>query len=496
MAGTGVAAAGVSDVDWALGLVAEFAGHERERFARNLDRWLARDTILNYHPYWKQAWFHNLGRTKRERLFRAGNQLGKTFSAAQECAMHLTGIYPDWWKGMWFDKPITCWASGVTGVAVRNNAQTKLIGKVGRFGEGIIPSECLPMTRGTFGLARGTSDLLDFVLVKHASGGFSTLQLLYYSQEREKWQGPSVEVMWFDEEPPMPIYTEGLSRTNATGGIVLLSYTPLKGMSEVTERFLMQDNDARADVNMVIGDALRISPEQRRIIVEGYQPHERDARTKGIPTLKSGRVYPLADIDVKVKPFPVPDHWPRICGIDFGWDHPTAAVECAWDRDADCMYVLRTYRVREKTPAEHVITLKPWGPLPWAWPHDGAAHEKGSGIPMAQQYRDHDLDMLPEHAQMDPSGDDDTPTSLMSKEAGVMRLLVRMQEQRLKVFANCSDWFQEFRLYHRDEGKIVPKRDDLMDATRYAEMCLPFARTRHGGADRNNRRDYDWQAGI
>jgi Terminase RNaseH-like domain len=72
--------------------------------------------------------------------------------------------------------------------------------------------------------------------------------------------------------------------------------------------------------------------------------------------------------------------------MDFGWEHPFAAVELAWDRDADVVYVTKAYRVREATPIIHAAALKPWGKLNWAWPkHGGRETLEGAGISLARQ---------------------------------------------------------------------------------------------------------------
>ena len=105
----------------------------------------------------------------------------------------------------------------------------------------------------------------------------------------------------------------------------------------------------RAIVSMAIDDALHYTPEQRASIVASYPAHEREAR-KGHPTLGSGRIFPVEEESILVEQFLIPAHWPRINGIDFGWDHPAAAVQAAWDRDADCWYVIKAHRAREQTP--------------------------------------------------------------------------------------------------------------------------------------------------
>lgn len=215
---------------------------------------------------------------------------------------------------------------------------------------------------------------------------------------------------------------------------------------------------------MTIDDAEHYTPERRAAIVAGYLPHEREARAKGIPVLGSGRIFPVEEEKIRVAPFSIPSHWPQINGIDFGYDHPFAAVNCAWDRDADCFYVCKEYREREATPLTHSGAVKPWGTwVPTSWPHDGLQHDKGGSCEeLATQYRNHGINMLPEHATFEDGGN--------GVEAGLFDMLERMNTGRWKVFSNCGSWFSEFRLYHRKDGKIVKLQDDLLSASRYALM--------------------------
>ena len=225
---------------------------------------------------------------------------------------------------------------------------------------------------------------------------------------------------------------------------------------------------SRAVIRMTIDDAEHYTPEQRAAIIASYPAHEREARAKGIPTLGSGRIFPIEESLVAVEAVDIPRHWAVLGGIDFGWDHPTAAVKIAWDRDADCIYVVAAYRVKEQTPVIHAAALKAWGKsLKWAWPHDGLQHDKGSGEQLAELYRLQGLELLPERATFDDGSN--------GVEAGLMDMLDRMQTGRLKVSKHLTEWFDEFRLYHRKDGKVVKERDDLMSATRYAIMMLRFA---------------------
>jgi hypothetical protein len=242
----------------------------------------------------------------------------------------------------------------------------------------------------------------------------------------------------------------------------------------------MEKSNDRATVTMTIDDVDHYTDEQKATIIAGYPAHEREARAKGVPTLGSGRIFPVTEESISCKPFEIPDWWVQIGGLDFGWDHPTAASRIAWDRDSDVIYIIATHKLREATPLMHCETLKPWGDwLPWAWPHDGLQHDKGSGIELAQQYRNNGLSMLYERATFQDGSN--------GVEAGLMDMLDRMNTGRLKVFSHLSDWFEEFRLYHRKDGKVVKEFDDILSSTRYALMMKRFATTKP-----LNERDYDF----
>lgn len=226
---------------------------------------------------------------------------------------------------------------------------------------------------------------------------------------------------------------------------------------------------ARAVIRMTLDDAEHYTAEQRAAIAAAYPEHEREARVKGLPAMGSGRVFPVAEEQVVCEPFEVPKAWVQINGLDFGWDHPFAAVNLAWDRDADCVYLTKEYAVREETPVVHAAAVKAWGDwIPCAWPHDGLQHDKGSGVALKAQYEAQGLSMCAERAAFEDGGS--------GLEAGVMAMLDRMRSGRWKVFASCGGWLSEFRLYHRKDGLIVKARDDRISASRYAMMMLRHAR--------------------
>lgn len=422
--------------------------------------------MLFYAPYGKQREFHTRGKQFRERLLMAGNKLGKTYAAGFEVAFHATGIYPDDWDGHRFTKHNRGWAGSVTSELTRDGQQRILLGTIGRWGTGCIPKDCvLDIKR-----ARGVPDAIETVLIRHVDGDVSQITFKAYSDGREAWQAEDLDYVWFDEEPPSDIYIEGVTRTNNSCGPVFMTFTPLLGMSEVVMRFLGAKHPDRSVTNMTIDDVEHYSDEQKRKIIDSYPAHEREARAMGVPMLGSGRIFPVAEAAIKEAPLVrIPSHWLQIMGCDFGWDHPTAFVHLLHDPEADCIHVRKGYRQSEQLPLVHAAAVRPWGIwLPVAWPHDGYQHDKGSGQQLAQQYKDLGLAMLSEHATFgDKRGN--------GVEAGLMDMLERMQTGRFKVDENLSEWFEEFRMYHRKDGKVVKERDDLLCATRYALMMIRHA---------------------
>jgi phage terminase large subunit-like protein len=429
------------------------------------------NSLAYYRAYPKQKAFHEAGLKYRERLLMAGNQLGKTVAGGSEGAMHSSGRYPDWWPGKVFDAPTVSWIGSPTALTLRDNPQRIMLGRVGQHGTGTIPKDAIREVIP----ARSVADLMDTIVVKWGGGGDvqaqdSIIGLKSYEQGREKWQGETLHWLWFDEEPPIDIYMEGLTRTNVTQGPVWMTFTPLLGMSETVRRFLTDKSPDRHVTTMTIEEAEHYTPEARQKIIDSYPVHEREARTKGVPILGSGRIFPVSEESITCQQRTIPKHWARLGAMDFGWDHPFAAVELAWDRDSDVVYVTKAHRLREATPVVHAGAIRGWGKLPWAWPRDGRRETlEGAGVALSKQYEAQGLDMIHTHAQFEDGS--------VSVEAGIMDMLDRMQSGRFKVFKHLLDWFEEFRLYHRKDGKVVKEGDDLMAATRYGVMMLRYAET-------------------
>lgn len=171
----------------------------------------------------------------RERLALAGNRVGKTEGiGGYETTLHLTGLYPEWWEGRRFSQPISAVAAGTTGKTTRDIIQKKLLGNWGELGTGLIPAEHITRVTGKAGI----QDAIELIYVKHVSGGTSLLTLKSYDQRRVAFEGEERHLVWLDEEPPLDIYTECLIRTMTTDGLILCTFTPMEGMSDVVMLYL------------------------------------------------------------------------------------------------------------------------------------------------------------------------------------------------------------------------------------------------------------------
>jgi len=444
------------------------------RLMERLEQRINQRRLYTYQPYPWQEEFHNAGATYLERMLMAANRVGKTLCAGVEVSYHLTGEYPKWWKGKKFTKGIIAWVGSDTNESSRNIVQAELFGGTTKetFGTGWVPADRIegnPKMK-----VAGVSDVIDYVHVRHKSGTISTVYFKTYDQGWKRWQGAKIDVAWLDEEPDdEKIFTEAQTRLMTKKGIMILTATPLRGQTTIVQHFLKGKNDVYVK-NATWDDAPHLSPEVKESLLSRYADYQRDARSKGIPMLGEGAVFKTPEEDIKIPPFPIPAHFARIAGIDFGIDHPTAVVWLAYDRDEDIVYLCDGYKQSDQLPIYHAAIIKTrptW--IPVSWPNDGHQRGKGTNVQLYRDYLDKGVNLLSRSARYE--NDKGGPQPL---EPVISDIQERCMTGRFKVFSTVNNWLEEYRNYHREDGKLVKKMDDMLSATFYAMMMLRYAVTR------------------
>ncbi|KKL18197.1 hypothetical protein LCGC14_2477930, partial [marine sediment metagenome] len=454
--------------------------------ARVITRRLKSRVLFSYKPYPKQAEFHAAGRSFPERMLSAGNQDGKTWPGSREAAMHLTGFYPDWWEGRVFDHPTVGWTGSPTNETSRDVVQEALLGPSNfaskeHSGTGTIPGErILDITKRQ----AGVPNVADQIFVRHKSGGISQCSLKTYQQEDTTWTGKPVDWIWTDEEPPKAIYSEMQARIMAAdggeGGIIYMTYTPIKGMTAVTGLFWEPAEGAspRKLIVMTIYDAEHYTDEQREKKIQAWMPYERECRAMGVPMMGEGLIWPIPDEEIAFDLADFPDGLPgwfaRIAACDFGIGHPAAGAWLAHDRDQDIAYLYDCYKKADEEAVYHAEAFKARDPhdyIPVAWPHDGIDRDPGTGKPLKDTYRKHGANMMRDSARYD-----DKIGGAQGREPINQEIHERMKTGRFRVARHLVQFFDEKRMYHRKDGKVVAVGEDIISAVRMGMMMLRKAR--------------------
>lgn len=429
---------------------------------------LRRNSISRYYPddgplrrelYPKHLEFFQAGTSYRQRLMLAANRVGKTEGVGlYELTHHLTGEYPAWWAGRRFTQPIKAWACGDTSETCREILQAKLLGDPDDWGTGLIPHRLIvDVVPG-----RGVSGTVDTILVKHVSGGTSRVMFKSYDQKRKAFQGTEQDVILLDEEPPYEIYVECLVRTMTNDGIILATFTPLLGLSETVRAFLPSGklgDEVQTGKYVVMAtwdDVPHLTKKDKDELWASIPPFQRDARSKGIPQLGAGAIYPIPESDIVVPTFEVPESWKRCFGMDVGWNR-TAVVWLAQNPDDQVWYVYSEHYRGQAEPVVHAEAIKARGFwIPGAC--DPAAHGRAQadGVRLIDKYRELMIDLSP---------------AANAVETGIYQVWELFSAGQLKVMSSCTNLLSEYRIYRRDEkGRIVKQNDHAMDALRYAVM--------------------------
>ena len=200
-------------------------------------------------------------------------------------------------------------------------------------------------------------------------------------------------------------------------------------------------------------DVPHLSAEQKAEQLASIPPYQRDARSKGIPQLGSGAIYPVSEADIVVDDFMIPAHWPRAYGMDVGWNR-TAVIWGAKNPDTQEVFLYSEHYRGQAEPVIHAEAIRGRGTwIPGVIDPASRGRGQKDGNQLLQNYVDLGLSLN---------------SASNAVESGIYMVWMMLITGHLKVFKSCQNWLQEYRLYRRNEkGDIVKVNDHLMDATRY-----------------------------
>jgi phage terminase large subunit-like protein len=444
------------------------------------------ETIHNRHKYPKALEFWAKGDDYPFRTLMSGNRVGKTTLGAFEVVLHLTGLYPTWWEGKRFTTCNDWWCCGDTQETVIEVLQPLFLGKVGQFGTGLIPMDHIDFD--TLKSAQKEKTGVGSIRVKHINGTYSSLTFKSYEQGRKSFQGTAKSI-FLDEEPPQEVFGECLMRTMTGGNIMIATYTPLSGETDLIKSMFddgdyMKEGDlgnGRYLVRIGMDDVPHLSPDRIQDILSAFPEYQRKARRLGIPTLGEGAIFPYDKDRFVIDPIAIPDHFAKGYGFDVG--NRTAAVWLAHDRDANIYYAYSDYYEENSLPAVHISAIKARG-LWLKGAIDTASH---AANPSDQQrlfevYTNDGLNI--ENAEK-------------SVESGIFLMQTLLNEGRLKIFSTCTKLISQMLTYRRDKaGKVVKKSDDTIDALRYGLMTKNILRTKAEYDLQNAPIEIDYTQGV
>lgn len=430
--------------------------------------------------YPKHLAFFEAGKTKLNRGLLGGNGSGKTRGFGTEFTYHLTGQYPDWWKGKKFTHPVNAWGVARESKQLRGGMQATLFGEFTDIGTGLIPKECLLDDNGRFQTwaMSGTANCIGTCAVRHYTDGvfdgWSTIEFKTAAQGWQEFQGATKHIVWIDEEPDDPkVVSECFARTRGPKGqegMMVCTFTPLLGYTTLYLGFLPggkmppdgihPDNPAKQVFVVSLNDVPHVSKEQLTAFIAEWKtsdPFSIKARVEGIAALGTGRIYPIDEDWVVVQDRNIPHYWPKAYGLDPGWSN-TAAVWIAEDPNTNIKYIYSEYKHGQVVYPIHAEAIKNRG----VW-ITGSIDPQEAGKPRENGAKTIDYLISLGLDLTRGTGDHAALRSM---------ILAMFESGALKITESCQKLLQEIRMYRYDEkdpNKPAKDQDDhLCDAMMYA----------------------------
>ena len=440
-----------------------------------------------FRPFEHQLTFFKTGASERRGIL-AANRIGKTVSTCYETAYHLTGLYPDWWDGYRFDKPITCMVAGEGWSQVALVLQNELLGTqdvkiTDNLGTGAVPRDCIIQET-----MRNDGANCIGVEIKHAKGGNSYLLFANYTQEVRQLQGFKLNLAVFDEQPPDDFFSEIVTRTATTQGKVLCSFTPLKGLNGLVSKFWNKE-EGYEFIRVSWDDCPEYDPwgqafllkETRRQLERDYLPHEREARIAGKPVMGKGAVFQLrewptyttGEIDFTRIP-----NIQRVIALDLGLVNDATVITLMyWEPYERVAYLHRQIVVQgieEAVPSNyinHLLRPEVFG-TPIVLPADAstAGRYTMSSSSIRELFESYELNVYHKAIMNPPDQEGRVPNH---KSYGINQMRQMLEVGSLRINENCTKFLSDAQNYYVDAHGRFSDPDDTIDSARYALLaCL------------------------
>ena len=407
----------------------------------------------------KQMEFHKCN--KKNRWVFGGNRSGKTECGAVETVWLARGIHP--FKQ---NKPISCWVVSVSKQVQRDVAQNKVLHYLRK--DWI---EKIVMSSGREDSA--DYGIIDFILVKNIFGSLSKIGFKSCDQGREKFQGASLDFVWFDEEPPFDIYQECRMRVIDRQGSIFGTMTPLKGLTWVYNEIYLNDsnNDEVWHIEMEWADNPYLDKKEIESMTKSLSSDELQSRRYGKFMQCGGLVYSEFDENVHViEPFSIPKEWQDNVSIDPGLNNPLSAHWYAEDFDGN-IYVIAEHFESGKDVFYHASKIKEiCKQLDWHYYNgkitaliDSAALQKtlASTKSVVELFYENDILVNPKVNKDMFSGINTVKKYLKDGEG----------HAHLFIFKNCVNLIKEIKSYWWGSEDLPIKKDDhCLDEMRYYLM--------------------------
>lgn len=453
--------------------------------------------IDDFTPFDYQRRFMAAGQEFEIRYLRAGNRVGKTYGAAAEFAYHLTGLYPDWWKGRRIeDGGHVFWCIGITLDSVSKVIQKELIGTADcrvteLVGTGALPRDCIMLDNGW----QPDGARLKQCMIRHTSGKLNTL-MFYGAENHSILMGQKVAGIWMDEEPyrSLELYSQCKTRLQnsiapGVNGILMITATPEMGNTPLNELFDQDETGLLYLQQASLDDNPNYTTEQIDKIMATLPEWQREMRRHGMPVLGNGAVFQFADSLVMTDEITPQPNWDVIAAVDWGKVvDPTVITIGFRDPVTDTYYIYDEIVLDEDEESRSPVGVaryllnSQWRAVPVVVPHDSGL-DSDSNTSNGKLLRRLGVNVLPEpfrnptDTQLNVIHPVTSGKNVRLIDTGLTEMRYLAGEGRLKVHQRCANWFKEKRGYFYRYNSNTKKMgyagaDHSIDASRYAIMSL------------------------